>query len=133
MTPTKAALEALESIRETIDNSQRVIGNGDGYFCIALKDATKLNEQINTIKQALTANTWRDIKDAPRDGTRILIWDKNFGASRVMFWAHGEEEDGDCWFIDASHGPYAFKALPEISRNGNLTKWKPLDKPEQPS
>lgn len=113
MTPAKTTLEAFDAFLANVEHW--------GW-----------DEEINTIKQVLTANTWRDIKDAPRDGTRILIWDKNMGASRVMFWAHGEEEDGDCWFVDAMHGRYAFRALPELTKSGNLTKWQPITKPEQP-
>lgn len=47
------AQKALDNINAIIDNSVRTIGNGDGYFCIALKDATNLNECIETIRTAL--------------------------------------------------------------------------------
>lgn len=128
MTPTKSALEALDKkIYECESASNNAALSGREYPFIDGK-LTVYREW----KKALTANTWRDIKDAPRDGTRVLIWDKNMGASRIMFWAYGEEEDGDCWFVDSSHGQYAYRALPELTKSGDLTKWQPITKPEQP-
>lgn len=85
MTPTKTA---LEDFTNHID-----CGMGD--------NATyELSQQtIDTIKQALTANIWRDIKDAP-DGRSIL------GITRVMFNDDKFFEpqkcyrNGDFWFHD---------------------------------
>lgn len=57
MTHTKAALEVFDAFLANVEHW--------GW-----------DEEIETIKQALTANTWRDIKDAPRDEmTRMLAID----------------------------------------------------------
>lgn len=71
MTTTKTALVAWE--------------NFTNKFCSIGYDPT---DDVIIIEQALTANTWRDIKDAPRDGKPFIAWwPDQYHYPVVVFWA----------------------------------------------
>lgn len=64
----KTKQDALEAFNKWMDSAgcleQRHFDNGDIRI--------ELARSADTIRKALTENTWRDIKDAPRDGTFFL-------------------------------------------------------------
>lgn len=70
-------------------------------------------------------NTWQPIESAPRDGTRILVWD---GYTQFVAW-WGERSlwsrQADAWVYGECGGEY--NSLPEVDQP---THWMPL--PEEP-
>jgi len=60
-----------------------------------------------------TAQVWRDIAGAPRDGTHFLAWDPGVQDARVMFW--DRSLDSPCMVS----GTYSY----------NPTHWQPLPPP----
>lgn len=96
-------------------------------------DDNKFNMQ-RFIRERLLATQWRDIKDAPRDGTKILAyglqgWDsdyKNYNGKivpQVVYWIKAEPYiSKGYWKVDTCS--YYVETL-------KPTHWMPLPKPPE--
>lgn len=67
-----------------------------------MTDKTTLERHCEALAKALepTPSAWRPIETAPRDGTRIVIYDGDVPA--VGLWSAGRES----WIVDWDHAPY---------------------------
>jgi hypothetical protein len=72
--------------------------------------------------------TWQPIETAPKDGTRILIWDDDEGGYEIGFWSSNHESWLDNDICDGDPGKYWPGDL-----LGNTifepTHWMPLPEP----
>lgn len=69
----------------------------------------------NSRVQQSADSGWKDIKDAPRDGTLVLTYKKTWSFNRVVLWRNGK-------FFDASGmqpvSPTHFRLLPAPPAEG---------------
>ena len=106
MTTNKDALDALDNLIDLLSEN-----------CSPLKK----ERLIDTISAALTETKWRDIKDAPKDGTQILAFD---GVIRLLAWESrkNETDTGKAGWVD---GTWDHK-YDEKYFTFKPTKWMPL-------
>lgn len=77
--PSPTALRAAEKLKECF-----YIEESTG-FC----RSTANNEEIAAIIDRETAPTWLPIAEAPKDGTRVLIWSYGPGTEVGYFYVNG--------------------------------------------
>lgn len=128
MTPTKAALDDALLVADEALNAPELDGHLSRMLVMMLTGG-HLDVLVKAVKQALTANTWRDIKDAPRDGTVVMVFCQYDDEPQIARFRHGK------WEI-MSDGKHAISYMSDFGSDycyaDNPTHWKPLDKPEQP-
>jgi uncharacterized protein DUF551 len=71
-----------------------------------------------SILAALEAKQWRPIESAPKDGTKIDVWQRDHRRTEV-YWSDIQE----AWAVDGAYGPEEPTPLPIIPR---VSHWMPL-------
>lgn len=137
MTPTKTALNALDRMKNDCEY----------LHGMALPDEAKildlqLQEDVEAIKQALTENTWRDVSEAPKDGTEILGWRSDCGVflckytclSEILSTQELENMDLDEETVTSHDWFFAAYTYGDRLEDDLIpTKWMPKpEEPEQP-
>ncbi len=146
MTPSEnqRALEALEqAFLEVCYNAERetfwYTDGRSGKERHLQRWATIGNDCLKTIRKVLSRDVgWRDIKDAPRDGTPILVNCKTHGAISAVFlkgeWSehheYGRQYEGAIWVLGDDLAQVEVEEYPDGKyHDGSLTHWQPLPPP----
>lgn len=79
MTTTQTDVKALECLEEL---ANMPLG-------ISMEDWCRLSGPILSAFQSAGADGWRDMKDAPKDGTRVIGSSPRWGSVRTIYWADG--------------------------------------------
>jgi len=71
---------------------------------------------------------WKPIQTAPRDGTTILVYFRQYGARTVRSCKNDDDPKDELrlwWVDDYKYGPYPLRGY----RRGDATHWMPLPEP----
>lgn len=83
------------------------------------------DDAIKALRSLPTDDGWQPIATAPRDGTRIDIWDPDCGGIRVAdaYWSGGQKSGG--W-----HAPNQdYDGMDGLYAKDGPTHWRPLPAP----
>lgn len=79
---------------------------------------------------------WRPIETAPKDGTKIVIWNKRYAFCPIAAWHNSESDDeADGWSFDDWNSPCGSVADGFVGYNEDIeaglmpTHWMPLPEP----
>lgn len=75
----------------------------------------KLAELINNYfayKIDRPSNPWRPISEAPRDGTNIILWNKDWASVEIMYYHNGYWRDDEAGVFEENE-PAHFMPLPQ--------------------
>lgn len=107
MEPMKPTTEELAEILDLASGES----NRQGAHAIAVA----LQQAAARLRELDDATRWRPIEEAPKDGTEVLVYDRNYGGPCLATWEEYTEKVG-AWVdeeLRALPDPTHFMPLPE--------------------
>lgn len=134
-----AALRPFAELAGAYDNDDRP-GVPDADFADDWRPSRLISINVGDLRRARSAlatleagSGWRPIETAPKDGTRILVWDGKDGGQQTASWADDFEADGSGAWTDwvpvtlysgsyLTYSPSLWQPLPSPPSNPGETK-----------
>lgn len=94
-------------------------------------EVVKVRELVERLTTPPSDPGWRDISSAPKDGTKILLWEKWSEVPFIGYWINDREQWTACKGHLQAYGGWEGAYIDDDFYVPDLTKWMPL--PTNPS